>query len=107
MIDTRADKCVICDNEFYIAKMTDGKCDVCNARYPDIMSKAELLESKEQAEKEKDVFNEGTLKNIISNEVDLILKKYGILLQCDCGKYFYRKGMNQKTCSPECRNKSK
>lgn len=93
----QTDKCLICNDDFYVSKMKDGKCDACNARFPGIKNKEEL--EKSRAEKQSEEYNKGNLSNIIRVNIDKILEEYGILIKCDCGKLYHRNSPAQKNCS--------
>lgn len=90
------DKCLICEQEFYVEKMTDGKCDVCHARFPGIKDRAELLKQKEEKQNEK--YNDGNFDNMVTKKVTEVLKNYNVLVECGCGGFYYRRSPAQKTC---------
>lgn len=92
----QTDKCSICEGEFYVEALKDNKCDSCNARFPGVKDKAELMKQKDAIQNKK--YNDGNLDNIISKRVDEILEGYGILQRCDCKNLFYKTSPAKKTC---------
>lgn len=95
MINNAVGNCAICENEFYAEKLKDGKCDVCNSRFPGIKNKAEL---EKQREEDNSEFNKGSLPSLIKEKVESMLEEYGILQKCECGNLFYKRSPAQKGC---------
>ena len=95
-MNRQTDKCTICESEFYVEALKDGKCDFCNARFPGVKDRAELLKQREEIQNKK--FNTGNMDNIITKKVDEILKDYGILQKCDCGNLYFKTSPAKKTC---------
>lgn len=89
-------KCAVCEGDFFIAKMKDGKCDRCVAQFPNIKDKAELIKKRKETEEEK--FNRGNFENRVKDLIQEALKEYGILAECECGNYFFKKSGAQKRC---------
>lgn len=90
--------CNICKAEFRKGMLEEGKCSKCIELYPTAVN-PEDRHKKNEADKE----NEGRLKNVVDKQIKAMLTEYGILNECDCGKLFYKRSPNQKSCG--CGNK--
>lgn len=101
MSDTSTAKCAICEGGFYTAKMKDGKCDACNIRFPGVKDKEDL---KKQRETSDSKFNAGSFEKRVEKQVENILKKFGFLIECDCGELYNKRSPAQKSCGI-CKNK--
>jgi len=87
----KAELCTICEGEFNVVKLINGKCDVCNARFPDVKDKAELIEKQKAQANQKDISE-------FEKEVNKVLEKHGILQRCECGNLYHKRSPAQKSC---------
>ena len=95
MEDRSLANCSLCEGEFFVRKMTDGKCDLCHARFPHAKTKAEV---KALQQSQNTIFNEGSFENRVKKQVYEILEECGILHTCNCGNKYFKRSPNQKSC---------
>lgn len=89
-----SETCKICSFDFKPGTLLDGKCTECVKKFPDVDSMKEYREQQNPERKE----NERIMEERIAKLIDRKLKEVGILVECDCGKSFFRRSPSHKHC---------
>jgi len=95
--------CKICGSGFREDAIKDGKCELCTALYPKANS---LQEAKELKNPKLDRLNEGHMHKVIIEKIYDVLTNEGILIECECGKKYFKRSPAQKSCG-QCPKKVK
>lgn len=88
------EKCKMCGFDFKPGTTEDGKCTVCIKKYPGVDSMKEWTEKQNPELKENDRIMEERVAAIVERK----LKEVGVLIDCKCGKSFFKKSPAQKVC---------
>ena len=99
-----SEKCIMCCFDFKPGTLVEGKCELCVVKYPGVTSMKEWREKQNPEAKE----TEKKINKRVEEIVTRTLTEMGLLVDCPCGKAFYRKSPAQRYCGkPECDGKEK
>ena len=87
------EKCKVCLASFKPGFLENEKCPICVKLYPDAETPQDRYKKKPKAKED-----EGRLETIVKKYIKESLIEYGILHECACGEYFYKRSPAQKTC---------
>jgi hypothetical protein len=88
------EKCKICGFDFKPGTTVEGKCTECVKKFPGVDSMEEWREKHNPELKKNDKIMEERVAKIVERK----LKEKGVLVDCECGKSFFKKSPAQKKC---------
>jgi len=98
----KSEKCNLCGFDFKPGTLVDGKCGPCVEKYPGVNSMKEWREKQNPQAKENEMKINQRVEEIVTRK----LTEMGLLVDCACGRAFYKKSPAQRFCGhPDCNAK--